>query len=227
MWKLLSSDPRIVLGVERYGNLFFRQPLTSALFQPERFAEIRPGDTFYENLTSFNTYYEGIEKKFDEAVYLGDKIPLLYSQLDTLFSNIGQAKVVFMLRNIFDVAASYEARANDAIDESWSKDKRTAEAILEWRDSLRALERFLDDKRVLPVLYEDFFSGKRGFGKLYRFLELDCTVDNRRAYRWIVARDKQLEIERTRRMPKHDVMRICMEAPFGLYRKVVNRITPA
>jgi hypothetical protein len=224
MWRLLSGDTRIILGVERYGNLFFKNPMTKELFEPKRFLSNQPGDTFYSDLVAFNGYYSGIDARFDTADYVGDKIPLLYLYLDSLFSNIPDAKIVFMLRNVFDVAASYEARANDLNDDSWRRDKRTAVALLDWRRSLTALKTYIDDGRVFPVIYEDFFFQEGGLGPLYEFLELKPTAEVQSQMGDLLSRSKGLELGRKRDLPLEAVMNIGLNAPFGGYRELVEKI---
>lgn len=224
MWRLLVGDERIILGVERYGNLFFKHPLKQELFQRERFLDNRPGDTFYSDLVGFNDYYRGLEGRFDQAAYVGDKIPLLYGHLKGLFQEMPQAKVVFMLRNVFDVAASYEARANNPHDDSWSRDKRTPSALQDWRRSLLVLKEYIDDGRVLPVVYEDFFfQGMAGLDGLYAFLGLEVTPRVRTEFQALLSRSGTLERGRKRDLPLQALMQIAMEAPFGLYRELVDK----
>jgi hypothetical protein len=224
MWRLLASDRRIVMGVERYGNLFFKESLTKELFTYERFSNLLPGDTFYDDLSSFNPYYDKLEALFSQAVYVGDKLPLLYRHLDSLLSNIVDAKIVFMLRNIFDVCASYEARANDPEDAAWPSDKRTPAAIEDWWSALRVLKDHANNEQVFPVIFEDVFSSSGKIDNLFEFLELDITSDVAATYKALLARGAQLEKIRKRDLATKDVRLICETAPFGLYREVLKGI---
>lgn len=226
LWRLISRDERIIIGVERYGNLFFKTPLTSNLFTAERFCNIQAGDTFYQDLKAFNPYYQTVAERFGEAAYVGDKIPLLYNHLDSLFANIPDAKVIFIVRNIIDVASSYEARADNIHDESWQRDKRTASAIADWRASLIILKRFLDkdDQRIFPVKYEDFFVNDGGLGKLYQFLDLPITKEVEYLYGSLLQQGAMLENNRKRNLNLEGVRLICETAPFGLYRQVLDQI---
>jgi hypothetical protein len=224
MWKLLTADDRIVLGVERYGNLFFKHALTTELFELDRFMKLEAGDTFYADLCQFNDYYSTIPKRYESAIYVGDKIPLLYRYLKPLLKEIPEAKIVFMLRNIFDVAASYEARANDLADSSWARDKRTASAVRDWHNSLVALKELQTDNRVYPVIFEDFFFSDASLDNLYAFLSLDVTEENRTRHNHLLARSRQLEATRKRNLSAQDVVHICTTAPFGLYRELLSKI---
>ena len=100
MRNFLANDNRIKMGVERYGNLFFRKPLTTELFEYERFFDLQEGDTFYNELNSFSPYYKKIIDNYEGAEYYGDKIPLLYKYLDRLNEAIPNSKVIIMIRNI-------------------------------------------------------------------------------------------------------------------------------
>lgn len=222
LWRLLVSDKRIVLGVERYGNLFFKKNLTKDLFEYDRFSILNNGDTFYSNLESFNPYYKDMENKFLNAEFVGDKIPLLYQCLDGLFEEIPDAKVIFMVRNIFDVAASYEARADNEQDLDWRRDRRTNEAIKDWSLSLRKIRDYGDNENILTIIYEDFYKSESQLERLLRFLGLEASSDLLGQYEFLCKRSLVLEEQRKRALNEESVMKICSEAPFGLYREVLK-----
>ncbi|WP_083930243.1 sulfotransferase family protein [Methylovulum miyakonense] len=224
LWRLIASDERIIIGVERYGNLFFKAPLTPELFTSDRFCNIQPGDTFYNDLTTFNPYYKNVAGRFSNASYVGDKIPLLYNHLDRLFEQIPDAKVIILLRNIIDIASSYESRANNIDDLSWRRDKRTASAIHDWRASINVLKRYIADERVLPLIYEDFFVNDGKLDMLYKFLEMEPTEQVINAYQSMLQGSANLENNRKRHLPLDSVRLICETAPFGLYRQVLEEI---
>lgn len=224
MWNFLTSDSRIKMGVERYGNMFFSEPLKAELFEKERFFSIKKGDTFYDDLNKFSEYYESIEDDYENGVLYGDKIPLLYNYLPRLKESLPDAKVVIMLRNIIDVAASYEARANNANDDSWNREKRTRSAIEDWRASLKIIQDHFNDPNIIPVIYEDFYSNIEEARNLYELLGLEFTDNVKKSYEAIRSRAAQLEGFRTRQLDASGVSAICEEAPFGLYRDVLNKI---
>lgn len=224
-WRLLASDKRLVIGLERYGTRFFRGALTPFLFTPERFMTLQEGDTFYPDLIGFSKYYRDAAERIGEAEYVGDKIPLLYNYLERLFSSIPSAKVVLLIRNVLDVASSYEARADNPEDHSWSRDKRTAEAIKDWNASLEVAKRFRNDARVCCVVYEDFFFGEsNGLDLLYKFLDLPLTDDVAAAHKTILERARELESRRRRDLPAEKVMELLMEGAFDTYRELVREI---
>jgi hypothetical protein len=224
MWNFLTSDERIKMGVERFGNLFFSKPLSAELFEKNRFYDLVEGDTFYSSLDGFTDYYTSIEANYENGIYYGDKIPLLYNYLDRLSVTLPQAKVVIMLRNIIDVAASYEARANNESDDSWNRDKRTKSAIEDWRTSLKVIKENIDNSNIIPVIYEDFYSDISEAQALYDELGLNFTPEVKAAYESTHKRALELEGFRARQLNSAGIKSICEEAPFGLYREVLEKI---
>ena len=224
MWNFLANDNRIKMGVERYGNLFFRKPLTTELFEYERFFDLQEGDTFYNELNSFSPYYKKIIDNYEGAEYYGDKIPLLYKYLDRLNEAIPNSKVIIMIRNIIDVSASYEARANNDNDESWSRNKRTASAIEDWRDSLKVVRQNLNNPNVIPIIYEDFYSDINEAKKLFTKIELSFTEKNEKAYMATHKRARELDVFRSRNLDASAVKALCEEAPYGLYREILTEL---
>jgi hypothetical protein len=225
MWRLVTADERLVIGLERYSKHSSHHVLTTDLFTPERFLELRAGDTFYPNLCEFDPYYEKVGALLAHAEYVGDKIPKLFNFLDTLFANIPTAKVIFMLRNIIDVATSFESRANSIQDKSWPETRKTQAAIKEWRNSLLMLKKYHNDDRVFPVIYEEFFAANSSIEPLYQFLGLEPTQAAHLAHQALLAQNLHLEIKRRKReLSVEGVQQICETAPFALYREVLRTI---
>ena len=80
---------------------------------------------------------------------------------------------------------------------------------------LSAVSMYAEDRRVLPVIYEDFYFGQGNLRALYDFLELDLTHRVEVAFRRTLERGAARE---------EAVMNICLNAPFGQYRELVERI---
>lgn len=132
-WRLLVGDSRIRMGVERYGNRFYtREFLNPEMFEKDRFFSLQEGDTFYPDLVEFNPYYERAKSGYEDATYFGDKIPKLYEYFDRMKETFPGCKLVFIFRNIFDVAASYKARQLDEND-NWSMG--VSDAISDWNNA--------------------------------------------------------------------------------------------
>lgn len=222
MWRLLTRDPRIALGLERYAELLQSTGLHPSLFEKDRFFDLRPGDTFYKDLEAFNPYYGEIRSRYADTEFKGDKIPSLFAHLDNVFAAFPGARVIVMVRNVFDIAASYERRADEG--DHWPANRRTNAAIKDWRRMLSVMSMYAEDKRVLPVIYEDFYFGKGNLRTLYDFLELDLTHRVEVAFRRTLERGAAREDARSRDLSQEAVMSICLNAPFGQYRELVERI---
>jgi hypothetical protein len=222
MWRLLTGDPRIVLGNERYGNRWFEEELTPDLYRKERFARIEEGDTFYGDLAAFHERYEAMLDRYDGAVFVGDKIPMLFTRLDTIADNFPGAKVILLLRNIFDVAASYERRARDSEDTTWSQDLRTSSAIDQWNESIEVAMEHPGSLDIQVVDYERFFFQADQLDRLYDGLGLDVPPNMPDEHGRIITRARQLEEGRPRDLPQAAVHEICLRADFEGYRQLVG-----
>lgn len=222
MWNLLTASDEMVIGVERYVHRAF-PPFSIApeLFQKERFFNVMPGDTFYSNLAEFNEYYGDIEEKFDSARIKGDKIPKLYESFGQFFDKFPDAKVVFMLRNIFDVAASYKARAMDETDSTWHRDHGVSKAIADWTNAIAAFKKFSEKFGIFPVCYEDLFIAGAGIQALANYLDIDPAPLEER-FQNLKARSEQLETGRSRNLTAMEVLEISIKAPFGGYREIIK-----
>jgi hypothetical protein len=217
---LLASDPRIAIGIERYNGLSMRQDIVPELFEKNRFANPIQGDTWYSDLLKHHpNYYTPILKKLDTAFYVGDKIPWLYKRFGRLAETMPGAKVLVILRNIFDVAASFEARANNPEDRNW--DWRTEAAVEQWTESLTALQNAPKRLNIIAVVYEELFINGRGLEEIFDFLELGAPSPSvYQRFNRMLASNATLEKQRKRALAALDLLYISQKAPFDLYRQL-------
>ncbi len=183
LWKILTSHPEIVLGLERYHHLAFAVGgggLTPELFSKERFLDVRPGDTFYPSFSvfkHFDEHLQAVEERYDTARWIGDKIPQLSTVLDHVDSRFEDAHIVAILRDPLAVAASYQVRANDRQDMLWGVERNYALAVDEWNLATRRLLDFSrrQDRRsgLTLVSYEDIFRDGANVSALFAELGLD------------------------------------------------------
>src|SRR2546423_1804094 len=76
--QLLNSHPHIVMGVERYKYLYSNASadgLDRSLFERGRFFEFKDSDTNVLRKGAMAGVYDKMETKFDQALYIGDKLP--------------------------------------------------------------------------------------------------------------------------------------------------------
>jgi hypothetical protein len=218
LWRLLSADDRCVIGVERYGNRFFSDEfIEPAHFRKERFLSLENGDTFYSNLNDFNSYYTNLDRKFDEAIYRGDKIPKLYEYFERVKNNFHGAKIIMIFRNIFDVAASYKLRKEDPLD-NW--DAGVAESIRDWNKSLESGLSYREQLNIKFVDYEKIFSRDGDLSGILKYLDLDVSDKLVGRHSNLIDRSNQLEQARSRNLTSVEVKEICLHADFARYREI-------
>ena len=178
MARLLNTHPDIVLGIERFKTRLLHADDgedLAGLFERERFFDFQPGDTNINCHRSYRGNTARAARKFDEAVYVGDKVPNLYRRLAFVAERFPDCRFVHMLRNPLYVALSWRARALDA-DDAWPAENDYRQAVADWNESVRVA---LDAQRTLGgriafVSYDRIF-GARGCGvwrELMRRLEL-------------------------------------------------------
>lgn len=215
----LNRHPDVALGLERY-NLYTKSggPVNEALFLPERFLDIRPGDTFYKDFSYFPNY-EQVRDKYRRATIVGDKVPKYYLRYNDALKALSGVKFIYILRNIYDVAASYKVSA--AKRTHWPKWRTVPSAIEDWNLSLQRTLEHAGAGRVHIVPYEEFFLKGVGARALWKFLELDpgplgteLAPDGQPAS----SRDGSPKV-----LDAFDTYRIAAEADFDRYRALLSQ----
>lgn len=169
---LLNADPRIALGRERYK--YVKERLSPEFFVPQKFLHPIPEETNFREAD----YYDRLRTKWErgEIVYVGDKTPHYYQVLPQIAETFPEAKILFLVRDLPGVAASYNARAANLRDRVWPFSRDYRQAVVDWNESLRRLRDFLRTpfaKRLFVVHYAAFFCGnERYLQDLYGFLGL-------------------------------------------------------
>ena len=217
--------PSIVLGVERYVSLSFRKGAFSPeLFSFDKFFKLEPGQTFYQDLVGFNKYYEEARERFSQAKWVGDKSPPLYKIYDEIDEKFERAHILFIVRNIYDVAASFQKRANNIDDKTWDGSRNYKRAVADWHESLQTTGKFLsksDRRTKLTILsYEDIFTERCNLKAIFDLLELDVLPDVEREYKALLHRSMQLESGRGDVLKSAERNFISLNASFGLYRDI-------
>ncbi len=222
LWRLLTAHKECVVGVERYGNLFFHPNFFSSNhFRKDRFFKVEQGDTFYNDLAQFSSYYKTAEQNFNGATFVGDKIPLLYNYFEALKKNFPDAIVLMIFRNIFDVAASYAVRASNPEDRTWSSSKGVASAIEDWTAAIAAYKKWAATMNISVIDYEKLFIEGAGSSQIFEKLDLQETPETIAQYTYLIARSAELEKNRSRALSSIEAKLIASKAPFGGYREVI------
>lgn len=217
--RYLNRHPDVALGMERYITLAKSGgSICTELFAPERFLEIRPRDTFYKDFSHFHDH-DHITAKYHGAKIVGDKVPKYYLKYNEIFNNIPGVLFICIIRNIYDVAASYKVRAESGV--RWPKWRSVPSAIEDWNLSLKHTAQHVDSGRIYTVFYEDFFLKGVGVDSLWSFLGVDPSPLGAQA-----APNDRPETGGTPQrkiLDAFDAYQIAREADFDLYRSLLRR----
>lgn len=174
MWRALAAHPLIVMGHEWFAGR--QSELDPSMFAAERFFSPVIGlDCGYDIHTHEDTieYVPLARARYDRAHYVGDKIPLLYEHLDTFAANFPGATVVWLVRDVFEVAASYKRRHENR-DPTWDRGG-VAGAVADFNAALAALRDPPAGITIIVTYYDRMFSEKTGATSL--LLKLDRSLD--------------------------------------------------
>lgn len=134
--ELLGQNGSIALGIERF-LLWECDRLGPGLFTKKRFFNFRTSDTIIDFVAEFDQHYASTWEKFDDVTYVGDKLPHAFRYIEKIDRNFGGATFVFTFRNVYEVAASFNARLIDPGDRHWSPQGNHILAASTWNESLR------------------------------------------------------------------------------------------
>ena len=160
----LLETKKVAIFMERYQKYwktYHRFP--EKAFDKEKILNIEEGETHYDNISRFKPNIIAMEL-YDNAEFVGDKIPSLYENFDNLFSQFPNAKVFFLYRNPYSIAESYKRRALDS-------------GIKDFNSSIKALLDLYNKKneiffqRIYIVEYELFVYNSLDIKHIKLFLE--------------------------------------------------------
>lgn len=168
---LLAQHPAIALGLERFNLRLFTRALMPADFDRQRLLRMEAGDTWYDDPSHFPWQQGLLESHYDTAEYVGDKVPRGYEFFDHLVTHFPDVRFICLVRNVFDVAASYEARRRETTH--WAPDWNARKAVEHWNASLQAILACADVAPILPVVYEDLIASESPLDGVAEFLDID------------------------------------------------------
>jgi Sulfotransferase family len=154
--ELFSAHPEIALGMERYKRLYGRRNvrIEPDLFERDRFFDFSDGLT---NITPdvherWANYYAQIEARWDSASYVGDKITQAVMQ--RIWRSLPDAKFICIVRDIEQVAASWDVRAKRASDVNWPERANARDSVMRWNQALRRIRRAVKQRPEDAVVVE-------------------------------------------------------------------------
>ena len=169
---IIGSHHKIVLSVERYNTLMRKGnfKLSKYHFTKERFLKIQKGDTFYDEFNIYNDY-KGIAEKFDKAYYFGVKYPPFDRIFHLTKKYFGEFKYLYIYRNIFDVAESWNRRAKKG--GTWSSGKNYLQAVQRWNQSLNnTLQQLKNGADIICINYNDLLFTNKSIHPIFDRLEI-------------------------------------------------------
>ena len=216
--RVLTGHPAVALGMERFNNRIVRRILQPADFDSGRFFDVQPGDTWYRALDQLPAYYEQLRLRYDGAKYWGDKFPGAYEHYVHLVRNFDDVCFIFILRNIFDVALSFEGRRARGVH--WPANGGVEYAVARWNASIGYTMHWRERARILVVSYEDLFVRAGSAETMADFLDispepLDRALTRERA---ATARDTGS----LARLSAEQADYVCRYANFGGFRQLLG-----
>lgn len=197
--RCLNRHRRVVLGIERFRHAFVDSSGETGcfgLFDKDRFFDFRPADrsAYVRPVPSPPSsrqvaqleegrfapvpgwperLYCDAREKYDDALYVGDKIPSFYRRARFLRERFPGCKMIFLLRNPVAVGMSWQMRADNTRD-GWPHRNGFAEAIAEWNKALGAtiLAKIVLGGDLTVVLFEEMFA-VHSLRRLLSRLDLD------------------------------------------------------
>lgn len=221
---ILNWSDQAFVGQERYAGLMNRKPaqFLPIIFNYPRLLQFERGDCGYssfEEKNEYNAWFANPKNfaKLDRMEYIGDKITNLYC-FTNVFSTppwaIRNVTILHIIRNIQDVAASYQTRKQDAKD-AWSKDY--LQAVADWTESVERIHDFAGKVpshiRLGIINYDAIFSGDidtlmHSARKIYDFVGLTFGAKQEQGITKIFSAGEQRKEARQ----KHDDIRRDVES---------------
>jgi len=196
--------------------------LAPELFEKERFYTLKEGDTHKKSLETGGAgeYYSALKDTYNDCVFYGDKAPRLFKHYKDLFENFSNIKIIFIYRNIFDVAQSFETRKAKP-DDGWDRGYKSA--VSEWNQSLNQTLRWLEKEpaNILPIEYEALFFGDYPVENITNFLEIDLDPLMKKKLQGDRHYAKRLDRDRKDGLTSKQKQYIMHNARFGLFKKLV------
>lgn len=202
--RILNSHDDIYLSTEKFNSIF--------LNEPNKF------DKSIFKLESFNKSIVDSQKSRENLKYIGDKFPGYYRNYKLLFEKFPKAHVLFLFRNIFDVAQSYKARK---LDEKNKWEKGVGRAITEWNISLEnTIDSINNGQNISALCYEDILFNPSS--KLENILKIKRNPKFYSNYKKMTVYASKLELNKTNILTSREKIKILSTAKFDLYKTLLT-----
>lgn len=222
---ILARDERMAIGLERYLKLSIGNKLTPDLWERDRFCNVRPEDTHvqpqHSSWAGAQVTLEHARLNYENLAYIGDKLPRSGNNYSSLAISKPDTKILYMLRNPFDVAASYNKRAQNEKDKGWRSSVNYKTAIDHWNLDVSETVKYYTKFDIHIIRYESIFRSAAEFESVYQFLNLPLTDTVREI--WGNSRRKSLSLEESRSaLNDMEKVYICANADFDSYKELLS-----
>ncbi|GEM_PF-6402632 len=136
---LLNAHEQVCVGIERFKFRYLLENDYSPEFLSRaRFFRFEEADTnqLPARRPMLRDVYRTMEQKWDTARVVGDKVPDMAPILEDFLEQNPDFKCIYILRNIKDVALSWQRRADRPRDR-WPRAKGFAAACTRWEEHTR------------------------------------------------------------------------------------------
>ncbi|HTD57255.1 MAG TPA: sulfotransferase, partial [Solirubrobacteraceae bacterium] len=191
---LLNEHPQLAIGFERFKRV--RAHLDPFHFAPAQFFSPVLAETDIRGELLYGRLHE--RWRSGSVSVIGDKVPLYWRVFPQLLERFPEGRIVLLVREAEDVAASFARRAGDP-DDWWPAENDHTLAVRMWNEALeraRDAERGGYGERVFLLPYEPLLAGdERWLAALMGFVGLSLTVSvraeqRRLAQRWSTRADR-------------------------------------
>jgi len=220
--RIIGAHSKVVLGIERFKYHYAKDTLDPTHFAPDRYIDYRAEDTDHKPSLDLAI----VRKKFDHAVLVGDKYPTLYRSMPYLAQRFQGSHFIFIIRNPYEVAMSWQARAEN-LEDSWSDGNDALASVAEWNAAIQAA--ISAAKAGIPVHFVNYglLTNYRDASSVAEveaiFRSLDLAIDE--GVRAQYLREMRTSINRTeaRRKPDHALMQeIARKLDTGMFQEFMQ-----
>ena len=136
-----------------------------------------------------------------------------------------------MVRNVFDVAQSFQVRAMRAAESGrenpflggrWPPTRDYTQAVVEWNESLHRTLQVMDSLDLVVVEHEQLYVEPVRLPRLYSFLKLDIVASVREFWDRARRQRDRLEAERVITLGSKEKCHIARFADFSSYRELLR-----
>lgn len=226
LYRTVNGHSQIALGMERHHAAVVgrKRQITADLYSPEGFFRVADLDRrllsekYINNVLNRSVFQE----KFASAYFRGDNIPRIYESFDTVRRAMPSARFIFCLRNIMEVASSFNNRFHGVKGQQWSNDYKIA--VRMWNQYVQFLDRHVEDPCIQILQYEDFYHAYDLESRILTWLDLPREAAFSSKVQGMAEEAKKLAEDRQLNLSSGECRYLSYNADWDAYKRVVERL---